>query len=117
MATLKDIIAAIISDIASARAEADHQSAILAEQYGKDPVLQFFPVPRVDIKDLSVELKFAVDKADIEKKSLSIVTEGKTLSQMPQQAVSVLTIDTEIKNYLWTQTDLEKEEDKKLVEV
>lgn len=115
--SLKEIVASALTDIAFARAEADQQSAQLSEKYRNDPILQYFPVPRVEINELVIDLKFAIEKTDSNRKTLSVITESKTLSELPPQTVSTVRIATQMKNYLWTQTDFEKGNEKKLVEI
>ena len=59
MATLNEVIEAVLKDVAQARAEADQFSANLAKAYKDHPVLRTFPVPRLELNDIEVDLRFA----------------------------------------------------------
>lgn len=61
MSQLNQIIASILSDINEAKAKADEASRNLALTYASDDVLQFFPVPKIGIQSLEVELKYAIE--------------------------------------------------------
>jgi len=59
MATLNEVIEAVLKDVAQARAEADQFSANLAKAYKEHPILKTFPVPRLEFNDIEVDLRFA----------------------------------------------------------
>ena len=61
MSQLNQIIASLLSDINEAKAKADEASRNLALAYSSDDVLQFFPVPKIGIQNLEVELKYAIE--------------------------------------------------------
>ncbi|WP_075351863.1 hypothetical protein [Algoriphagus marinus] len=61
MSQLNQIIASLLSDINEAKAKADEASRNLALTYSSDDVLQFFPVPKIGIQNLEVELKYAIE--------------------------------------------------------
>ncbi|MBE7176795.1 MAG: hypothetical protein INR69_10340 [Mucilaginibacter polytrichastri] len=114
MARLSEVIGAMLSNIAEARANSDRMSARLAQVYQKDELLQYFPVPRIDIKELNIQLKVAVisvDKGDPE-----VVVEAAKLREIGEQALSVISIDATVKNYVWTRTDADTGEQKLVVD-
>lgn len=57
---IKDVIGAILSDLASARNISDLHSRRLVKYYRQDSLLKYFPVPRAEIKSVNIEMKFAV---------------------------------------------------------
>lgn len=57
---IKDVIGAILSDLASARNISDLHSRRLVNYYRQDSLLRYFPVPRAEIKSVNIEMKFAV---------------------------------------------------------
>jgi len=57
---IKDVIGAILSDLASARNISDLHSRRLINYYRQDSLLKYFPVPRTEIKSVNIEMKFAV---------------------------------------------------------
>ena len=62
MAELKEVLGAILVDIAKARVASDICTRDVSLEYAKDPILSEFPVPRVEIKEASIELKFAINE-------------------------------------------------------
>lgn len=60
MAILNDILGAVLRDVAAARSLADQAARAAGEEYRKDPILRAFPVPRAEIREVSIDLAFAV---------------------------------------------------------
>ncbi len=61
MAELKDVLGAVLRDLAQSRVVSDQFSSQVSHEYEKDPILGLFPVPRVEIREASINLKFAVN--------------------------------------------------------
>ncbi len=61
MSQLNQIIASLLRDINEAKAMADTASRTLALTYSSDDVLKFFPIPRIGIQNLEVEMKYAIE--------------------------------------------------------
>lgn len=123
MAQLKDIVGALLRDIVEGQAIADRRSRELCELYYKDPLLRHFPVPRVKISSIELDLKFAISDAeesaqtqteliagqDVENKtttglnsSVEIAITASDLARMPVEKLSCLRIRTTIQNHKWT---------------
>lgn len=64
MAKLKQIVGVILSDITKGQAISDAYSRDLKSSYREDPVLKLLSVPRTEIKEVTVELKFAIVKRE-----------------------------------------------------
>lgn len=64
MSQLNQIIASLLSDINEAKAKADEASRNLALTYSSDDVLQFFPIPKIGIQNLEIELKYAIESVE-----------------------------------------------------
>ncbi len=64
MAELNDVLGAILRDVAQARVISDLYSRNVSLEYQQDDVLSAFPVPRVEITEASIDLKFAVNKVE-----------------------------------------------------
>jgi len=64
MSQLNQIIASLLSDINQAKSKADESSRDLARTYASDDVLKFFPVPKIGIQNLEVELKYAIESVE-----------------------------------------------------
>jgi hypothetical protein len=61
---LGSVVGAILSELAQARAVADHATRELVAEYDDDPILATFPVPRVSLETVNVTLRFTVDDVD-----------------------------------------------------
>jgi|YNPMSStandDraft_1061717.scaffolds.fasta_scaffold03306_3 hypothetical protein len=64
MAELKDVVGALLKELAQARVLADLFSRDVSREYAKDPLLGAFPVPRAEIREVSMQLKFAVNAVE-----------------------------------------------------
>jgi hypothetical protein len=64
VAELNTVLGAILRDVAQSRVTADLFSRNVSIEYQQDPILSGFPVPRVDIVQTTVDLKFAVNSVD-----------------------------------------------------
>ena len=60
MADLQQIFGAILRDLAKARFSADLYSRSIASYYEGNDLLRKFPVPRADIDELAIDLKFSI---------------------------------------------------------
>lgn len=61
-AELREVVGAILRDLAHARAMGDAFSRELSAEYEKDPLLRLFPVPRSEVRQATITLKFAVEE-------------------------------------------------------
>lgn len=69
MSQLNSIIASILSDVNEAKSIADEASREIAKSYASDQILRYFPVPRIGIQNLEVEIKYAVQ--DVEERPIN----------------------------------------------
>ena len=60
MTKLNDVIGAFMAEIAKAQAVSDSYSRTLQESYKADVFLKLLPVPRTTVKQVVVDLKFAI---------------------------------------------------------
>lgn len=60
MITLGSFLGALLAETARGRAISDRASVQIADQYLRNEFLKGFPVPRMQVRDLEVELRFAV---------------------------------------------------------
>lgn len=63
MAKLSEILGGIAKDITQAQITSDLVSLEYLQQYQQDDLLKLMEVPRVKIRDIQVNLKFAIDEA------------------------------------------------------
>lgn len=64
MSQLNQIIASLLSDINEAKSKADESSRNLAQSYAADDILRYFPVPKIGIQNLEIELKYAIEAVE-----------------------------------------------------
>ncbi|MBP7703653.1 MAG: hypothetical protein KA105_00050 [Caulobacter sp.] len=60
MITIRQFVGSLLSELARARVLSDASSAHIAQRYLGHDILKAFPVPRMHLKDVEVELNFAV---------------------------------------------------------
>ncbi len=60
MADLQQVLGAVLRDLAKARFSADLYSRSISRYYEADPLLRKFPVPRADIEEVELDLKFSI---------------------------------------------------------
>jgi hypothetical protein len=60
MAKLEQIVGSLLKDISQAQAISDAYSRDLRSTYREDPYLKLLSVPRTEIKEVTVDLKFAI---------------------------------------------------------
>jgi hypothetical protein len=71
MATLGDVLGALISQIGKGRSQADMATLEIAQIYKNHPLLSSFPVPRVTLDEVVVDLKVSISSAPLQSKALS----------------------------------------------
>jgi hypothetical protein len=59
VARLDDVVGAILRDLTMAQDVASKHTRMLAVEYANDPLLRHFPVPRTQVSDVEIELRFA----------------------------------------------------------
>jgi len=93
MAELTQVLGAILKDVAHSRVISDAFSRDISVDYAKDPILASFPVPRVEIREASIQLKFAVNAVQQEEIDRDPIVKGQlpalssSLSQQLYQGV------------------------------
>jgi hypothetical protein len=60
MVTVRQFVGAILEELTKARAISDAASVRIANQYLAHPLLKGYPVPRMHLKDIEIEMNFAV---------------------------------------------------------
>jgi hypothetical protein len=89
MAELKDVLGAALRDLAQSRVISDEFSAEVSQEYERNPTLSLFPVPRVEIREASINLKFAVNAVEKRPVDLSGRTRAIAARQSAQLAAEV----------------------------
>ncbi|MGL5192657.1 MAG: hypothetical protein ACRC8Y_03490 [Chroococcales cyanobacterium] len=73
MTQIKQFIGAILSEVTKAQAISDTYSRDLKHSYQEDPVLNLLSVPRTKIKEVTIDLKFAILKTETENLESKVV--------------------------------------------
>jgi hypothetical protein len=66
MAGIHDIVGALLRDITNARVTSDMYSRNISRYYEQDALLRRFPVPRMEVDTLEMDLKFAINDVQID---------------------------------------------------
>ncbi|MCC6554237.1 MAG: hypothetical protein IT372_14650 [Polyangiaceae bacterium] len=117
MAELKHVLGAVLADLAHARVISDRFSGEVSEEYGRDPLLAAFPVPRVEIKEASLDLKLVINSADRRTASsrgsrgaladqaliLDVGVTREDLLGTPEPLISSIRVVVQVRNYEWVE--------------
>ena len=79
MAELKDVVGALLKDLAHARVLADLFAREVSHEYEKDPLLSAFPVPRAEIREVSMQLRFLVNAVEAAKVDVQALARAQAL--------------------------------------
>ena len=66
MAQLNNVIGAILRDIAQSRVTSDMFSRKISQYYEQDSLLRLFPVPRSEIREIELDLKFSIADVSVD---------------------------------------------------
>jgi hypothetical protein len=92
MVKLSDALGALLKEIAQSRIQSDLFSKEVSREYSQDPFLKLFPVPRVEIRSLDLELAFAVAEAKQKDVKISEIVQPLLLQSVPDLRKRVLNI-------------------------
>lgn len=85
MSDLQALVQSIVTDLITARFEADVKVAELAELYRENPVLRSMDVPALNITNVSVDLRVAFDEGEITPSSGVSATQKKAIADASTQ--------------------------------
>lgn len=66
MSGIDDIVGAVLRDITNARVTSDMYSRNISRYYEQDHLLRRFPVPRMEVDTLEIDLKFAITEVNFD---------------------------------------------------
>ena len=66
LSQLHHIVGAILRDIVQARVTSDIYSRDISKYYEKDSLLRLFPIPRSEIREVNIDLKFAIKNVEVD---------------------------------------------------
>jgi hypothetical protein len=66
MAGIDDIVGALLRDVTNSRVTSDMYSRNISRYYEQDAILRRFPVPRMEIDTLEMDLSFAINNVEVD---------------------------------------------------
>ena len=108
MVQLNVIIGSIVRSITEAQIVGDKLSQAISEEYKDDEILRIFPVPRAEIKNINIQLKFSINSVDSnvnnpDSSNIDIAILKEELKDIKETTLSNISIDAGIRNYQWVQ--------------
>lgn len=97
MAELTQVLGTILKDVAHSRVISDAFSRDISVDYAKDPILVNFPVPRVEIREASIQLKFAVNavqQGEVDREGIARDRLSSLASALSQRVYQGLILDS-----------------------
>jgi hypothetical protein len=64
MAKLSTVLGTVLRDLAHSRVISDTFSRDISVEYEEDPILRLFPVPRIEIKEVTISIPFTVKSVE-----------------------------------------------------
>jgi len=83
MATLDEVLGSVLRDVAQARVQADEFTRRACLAYRDDPVMRLLPVPRVEIREATIELAFAIDQVRQDPVDAAAVARESARAELP----------------------------------
>jgi hypothetical protein len=92
MAELTEVIGSVLRDVARARATSDAFSREVSREYLDDEILRMFPVPRVEIGGVEVDVGFVVaevSRRDVDRAHVARAVVDEHLNDLASRALTV----------------------------
>lgn len=99
--TLKEVVGAMLSSVANARMISDAETSRIAQSYQNDTLMRYFPIPRIEIKEVSFELKIAV--LEVTEGETMVETSTSILQDFRPETLTQIRVAAHIQNYLLQQ--------------
>jgi len=93
MAQLNDVLAALLTQIGRGRSQADMATLEMAEAYRDHPLLSGFPVPRVTLDEVVIDLKMAIAAAPTHVQQASPAAKAEILERLRPVVQNVVATD------------------------
>lgn len=90
MASLGEVLGAIISQIDKGRCQADMATLEIAQLYKDHPLLSSFPVPRVTLEEVVIDLKFAIDTVPPSGRFITSKAREEVLAQVKEMTNNIM---------------------------
>jgi len=90
MASLGEVLGAVISQIGKGRCQADMTTIEVAKLYKDHPLLSGFPVPRVTLEEVVVDLKIAIATVPAPGKFITPKAKREVLAQLKEMTNNII---------------------------
>jgi len=104
---MTNLVSSILNGVTQARFAADKISAEISKKYLEDTILNIFPVPRTEIKNITFDIKFAMVASKTN--GFEVLITSNDLEKITENAISTLHLEVAIQNYTWTNTENKSE--------
>ncbi len=98
MPKLSEVLGTILQNVVSARQQSDAYTASILPQYAADKILKHFPVPKIEMKEMELSLKFAITSID-ENGEMLVAVSSQEMTNIPEAHISVGTFMLSMRNY------------------
>lgn len=109
MTNLGDVIGAIISQIDLGRTQADHATLDVANEYRKDARLSDFPIPRMSLDEVTIDLKVSLAAGPVSRNVLTQESRTEILKELEEKVGKLPKSDTTLATIFKEAPDLENE--------
>eukprot|EP00013_Stygamoeba_regulata_P025949 CAMPEP_0177648724 /NCGR_PEP_ID=MMETSP0447-20121125/10981_1 /TAXON_ID=0 /ORGANISM="Stygamoeba regulata, Strain BSH-02190019" /LENGTH=209 /DNA_ID=CAMNT_0019151385 /DNA_START=122 /DNA_END=751 /DNA_ORIENTATION=+ len=111
--SLGQVIAAIHTSINKGRSQADIATLQIAKMYKQDALLSTFPIPRVALAEISIELKCAIADAiptetglkGIKGKDLNVLVSAADLYHIPEDKITTMRMRFDETDCIWNESN------------
>ena len=107
MASLGEVLGALISQIGKGRSQADAAALEIAQIYKDHPLLSEFPIPRMTLDEVVIDLKMAITAAPVPK-TLTSEAKASLLSQLDQELDNLVIAEPAVDKLSQKFPDLQK---------
>ncbi|GAB6274940.1 MAG: hypothetical protein STSR0004_18050 [Peptococcaceae bacterium] len=98
MASLGEVLGALISQVGKGRGQADLAVLEVAEVYRNHPLLAEFPVPRMTLDEVVVELKMSIAATPVSGRFLAPKARSEVLAQLGKRAEDLINTEPFLKD-------------------
>lgn len=82
MASLGEVVGALISQVSKGRSQADMATLEVAKIYKENPLLSGFPIPRMTLDEVVIDLKISIASTPVKSKTLNTKSKAEILSEL-----------------------------------
>jgi hypothetical protein len=108
MANLHEVVGALINQIERGRAQADLGTLEIATIYRDIPLLSDFPIPKISLDQITIDLKVSVGSVPVPENYLSQAARAQVVEQVGARVLALHDQDPALKEMLHSDPELQK---------